>query len=187
MKTAKSFSPLPHMLRLNALQPLFSSPCHILHTPIEHCVCRSFIITSLFLHLQRISRDVQWYSGHLVTVVGWPYIPHIHPWQTIPRSRDTQDCTGMSTHHAQPPLSEYPGIQRYSDHPRIVPGWAYTPLSEYPGIQRYSDHPGIVPGWAYTTHNPPCQSVPGSRWTLKGKCSNCNSNLTYPIPWPEAE
>ena len=38
--------------------------------------------------------------------------------------------------------------------------------SEYPGIQRYSDHPGIVPGWAYTTHNPPCQSIPGSRDTL---------------------
>ena len=38
--------------------------------------------------------------------------------------------------------------------------------SEYPGIQRYSDHPGIVPGWVHTTHNPPCQSIPGFGDTL---------------------
>ena len=91
------------------------------------------------------------------------------------------------------PLSEYPKIPRYSDHPRTVHGWAqahcWTPPPPCQSIPRFRDtqdstwmgtsalHPPVrlsrdpltIPG-QYTNghmHNTsPCQSIPRSQDTL---------------------
>ena len=98
------------------------------------------------------------------------------------------DHPGMDAPH--PPRQSILGFLRYSDDPRIIPGWmdtALPPLSEYPGIPgilgRSWDHPGMdtahppplseypgIPGilgrswdhpWMDTAHPPPCLSILG--------------------------
>jgi len=56
---------------------------------------------------------------------------HGNGMQSIPGSRDTLTILGQYHDEHTPyttPLSEYPGIHRYSDHPGPILGWIYPSL-----------------------------------------------------------
>ena len=94
----------------------------------------------------------------------------------------------MGTAHP-PPLSEYPKIPRYSDHPGTVHGWHCTLLSEYPPTipgQYTNGHMNSAFPSQSTLRSQDTLTIPGRYMSLL-EGSSCNSRCELPYINHQAE